>query len=139
LQAGSILNAIVRNIKNKISGDLHQLFVYAVNDNYITAMHNLLNISGHRVEHPPFGAGYIFELRQDAKGNAYIQILYKNNTNINGNFTLHPVQIEGCGGVLCPLNTFDYIIADKVLNDFEQQCSQSIKTVNFNNFSKLYL
>lgn len=63
-------------------------------------MYKIMNPSATNFTIPEYASGYIFELRNDTKGNFYVKILFK-NSKLSDPIAIEPVKIEGC---------FNYII-----------------------------
>ncbi|KAH8020255.1 hypothetical protein HPB51_025589 [Rhipicephalus microplus] len=66
----------------------------------------------------PSSTAVITELHEDADGNFYIQMLFKNDT------TRKPYRLEipGCEGFRCNLKTFKAIAKPYVVEDWRQEC-----------------
>lgn len=71
---------------------------------------------------PDFGSGYIFELRNDTKGNHYVQVLLK-NSKPNDTISITPVQIEGCE-TICPLDKFVSLLQGALVTDYNAACRE---------------
>ncbi len=84
------------------------------------ALTQLLNITNSLTSYP-FGAALIIELRQDANGLYYVQIMSKNNS-INQPININRVRLNQCEE-LCPLGNFFDITSSKLVSDFKKECS----------------
>ena len=82
-------------------------------------MQKILNTSN-IFDQPHFASGFIFELRNDTKGNYYVQVLYKNNKPWEP-IELTPVRVNGCD-YLCPLSNFYELIQENLVQDFTNVC-----------------
>ena len=117
---GGLLNYALTNMKSKLnmsSDDANrQLYVYAIvgyftnqsdttwltntvfllfkHDTYMAGLQKIFYMSSTNFTIPDFASSYVYELRNDTRGNYYVQMLFKNNKAYDP-ITLTPIAIEG--------------------------------------------
>lgn len=87
----------------------------------------LLNLAT-TVNQIPFASAIIFELRQDASGLYYIQLLMRSNSTTQ-QFNMQPVKMANCDQ-LCPLGNFLSLTADRVVQDLAGECDTGMVNPN---------
>uniref|UniRef100_A0A6M2D445 Putative lysosomal acid phosphatase n=1 Tax=Rhipicephalus microplus TaxID=6941 RepID=A0A6M2D445_RHIMP len=117
LRAGLMIREILRHSDEVINGKSNvKLYMYAAHDVLIAAFTSAFGVFNQLAV--PSSTAVITELHEDADGNFYIQMLFKNDT------TRKPYRLEipGCEGFRCNLKTFKAIAKPYVVEDWRQEC-----------------
>ncbi|KAL3202043.1 hypothetical protein MRX96_042732 [Rhipicephalus microplus] len=117
LRAGLMIREILRHSDEVINENSNvKLYMYAAHDVLIAAFTSAFGVFNQLAV--PSSTAVITELHEDANGNFYIQMLFKNDT------TRKPYRLEipGCEGFHCNLKTFKAITKPYVVEDWCQEC-----------------
>ncbi|CAN7991275.1 unnamed protein product [Ixodes hexagonus] len=116
-RAGLLIRDIVRHADDVVSGNSNvKLYMYAAHDVAIAALTSAFGVFNQLAV--PSSTAVITELHEDANGNFFIQMLFKNDT------TRKPYRLEipGCEGFRCSLATFKELARPYIPEDWRKEC-----------------
>lgn len=116
-RAGLMIREILRHSDQVAKGASNvKLYMYGSHDVLIAAFASAFGVFNQLGV--PSSTAIITELHEDANGNFFIQMLFKNDT------TRKPYRLEipGCEGFRCSLSTFKEIAKPYVVEDWRQEC-----------------
>ncbi|EEC04431.1 testicular acid phosphatase homolog [Ixodes scapularis] len=116
-RAGLLIRDIVRHADQVKDGNSNvKLYMYAAHDVAIAAFTSAFGVFNQLAV--PSSTAVITELHEDANGNFFIQMLFKNDT------TRKPYRLEipGCEGFRCSLTTFKDLAKPYIPDDWRKEC-----------------
>lgn len=133
LKGGPLVKEIVSHYKDHVQAKLvpstRKVFMYSAHDTTIAVFLSALQIFNNI--QPPYSSLVMVELHQAVNtSDYYVQVLYKNVTDVNARaYEPYLLTIPGCTP-LCPLDEFVQLTASVISDDVKKECNMDSPPVS---------